>query len=57
MLPEPICNASMIRFTDANSHDKNRILFSNPANSTKRDRMTVRISYDECQTWNAGNKL
>ena len=56
-LPEPICNASMIRFTDVNSHDKNRILFSNPANSTRRERMTVRLSYDECQTWNAGKVL
>jgi sialidase-1 len=26
------------------------ILFSNPA-STKRERMTVRLSHDECATW------
>ena len=55
-LPEPICQASMIRFTEADSHDKNRVLFSNPA-SQKRERMTVRLSYDECQTWNAGKVL
>ncbi len=55
-LPEPICQGSMIRFTDVNSHDKNRILFSNPA-SDKRERLTVRLSYDECQTWNAGKVL
>ena len=55
-LPEPICQASMIRFTDADSHDKNRVLFANPA-STQRERMTVRLSYDDCQTWNAGKVL
>jgi len=55
-LPEPICQGSMIRFTDAGSHDKNRVLFANPA-STRRERMTIRISYDECQTWNAGKVL
>ena len=56
VLVEPICQASMIRFTDANSNDKNRILFSNPA-STNRERMTVRISYDECQSWGEGKVL
>ena len=29
-LIEPICQASMVRYTDANQRDKNRILFSNP---------------------------
>jgi len=52
-LVEPICQASMVRFTDETSHNRNRVLFSNPA-STKRERMTVRISYDECKSWNAG---
>ncbi|HHT28649.1 MAG TPA: exo-alpha-sialidase [Firmicutes bacterium] len=55
-LPEPICQASMIRFSTEQSHGKNRILFSNPAH-TKRERMTVRLSYDECRTWNAGKIL
>ncbi len=49
-LVEPDCQASLVRFTDKEQHDKNRILFSNPA-STKREKMTVRVSYDECQTW------
>jgi sialidase-1 len=55
-LPEPICQGSMIRYTDENTHDKNRVLFSNPA-STQRERMTIRLSYDECQTWNAGKVI
>ena len=56
-LPEPICEASAIRFTDAATHDRNRVLFSNPASSTRRERMTVRISYDGCRTWSAGKVL
>ena len=52
-LIEPVCQASVVRFTDAKRHDKNRVLFSNPA-SKKRTRMTVRISTDECKTWSAG---
>ena len=49
-LIEPVCQASIVRFTDKDSHKENRVLFSNPA-STEREKMTVRISYDECQTW------
>ncbi|MEZ5400968.1 MAG: sialidase family protein [Bryobacteraceae bacterium] len=43
-LIEPVCQASLIRF------DRRRLLFSNPA-STKRERMTVRLSRDEGRTW------
>ena len=55
-LVEPVCQASLVRFTDKEHHDKNRILFSNPA-STKREKMTVRVSYDECQTWTVSKLL
>jgi sialidase-1 len=62
-LVEPICMASLCRLTRESSGGKNRILFSNPANlesadgkarpGLKRDRknLTVRLSYDEGQTW------
>lgn len=49
-LIEPVCQASVVRFTDEESYEKNRVLFSNPA-STKREKMTVRVSCDECQNW------
>ena len=49
-LPEPICQASLCRLTDQYRHDRNRVIFSNPA-SHKRENMTVRLSYDECRTW------
>jgi len=55
-LVEPVCQASLIRFTDELRHDKNRILFSNPA-STQREKLTVRLSYDECQTWPVSRML
>ncbi len=52
-LSSPVCQASIIRYTDARRHDKNRILFSSPT-GRERERMAVRISYDECKTWSAG---
>lgn len=55
-LIEPVCQASIVRFTHKDSHEKNRILFSNPA-STKREKMTIRVSYDECRTWAASKVL
>ena len=49
-LPDPICQASIVRFTDRDSHDKNRVIFGNCASAT-RDTFTVRVSYDECRSW------
>ena len=42
-LVEPVCQASLLRHG-------NTLLFSNPA-STQRERMTIRTSYDDGQTW------
>ncbi len=50
VLIEPDCQASFLRYTDAKTDGKTRVLFSNPA-SKQRDRMTVRLSYDEGKTW------
>lgn len=49
-LVEPVCQASLARFTAGRDPGRNRVLFANPA-SVERERMTVRLSYDECQTW------
>jgi sialidase-1 len=51
-LIEPPAQASIIRYSTAAKGNRNRILFSNPA-SARRERMTVRVSYDEGQTWAA----
>lgn len=52
----PHCQGSIIRYTTAPPRDANRILFSNPADTKNRVRMTVRLSLDEGQTW-AAEKL
>ena len=49
-LIEPVCQASMLRYNFAKNETPGRILFANPA-SEKRDRMTVRVSYDDGTTW------
>lgn len=53
VLVEPVCQASFLRYTLRPEHDRNRLLFSNPAHARKGDRldMTVRLSYDEGKTW------
>jgi sialidase-1 len=45
-LIEPVCQASLVRVPG----EKNTLLFSNPA-STKREKMTVRLSRDGGKTW------
>lgn len=52
-LIEPVCQASIIRFTDRrDGWSKDRLLFSNPANNDRpRIKMMVRVSYDERKTW------
>jgi sialidase-1 len=49
-LIEPVCQGSILRCTWPEGGEKSRILFSNPA-SLKRERVTVRLSYDEGATW------
>jgi sialidase-1 len=50
-LPEPICQASLIR---ADRGKRSFLAFSNPASSTGRVRMTVRLSADRGATWTDG---
>jgi sialidase-1 len=49
-LIEPPAQASFLRLTTRTAHDRNRLLFANPA-STRRERLTARVSYDEGATW------
>jgi len=52
------CNASIIRYSSTkNGATKNRLLFSN-ANSTEgRKNLTIKISYDEGNTWTKGKTI
>ncbi|MSO22531.1 MAG: exo-alpha-sialidase [Acidobacteria bacterium] len=50
-LPEPSCQAGMVRFTSKPQFQKDRVLLSHPASRTDRSRLTLRLSYDEGHTW------
>jgi sialidase-1 len=56
-LVEPVCQASILRFTTQSIDGRNRILFSNPASGCERVNMTVKMSYDECNTWPMAKKI
>lgn len=49
LLYDPVCEASVIRFTDEYDHDRNRIIFTNPTND--RYNLAVKLSYDEGYSW------
>lgn len=57
-LTDPGNNGSIIRYSSlSNGDDKNRLLFSNCNSPDSRENLTVRISYDEGQTWSAGKTI
>lgn len=48
-LPDPVCQGSILTIK---ARKKNNILaFSNPADTSHRDKLTLRISFDEGKTW------
>ena len=64
-LPEPHCQASMVRYSGP-PKDRSRALFCNPAvysdtpshyDVEGRRNLTVRVSYDECRTWPVGRTV
>jgi len=58
-LPEPICMGSMARLSQRPGSDRNRLLFCNPNNPIDRRRrnVTVKLSYDEGQSWPMGRSI
>lgn len=50
-LPDPVCQASLVR------HPNGTLLFSNPADSKSRVRLTVRESRDDGETWSEGRVI
>jgi sialidase-1 len=56
-LIEPVCQGSFLRYTLAADGGKDRLLFSNPANTDGRVNMTVRVSYDEAESWPIAKSL
>lgn len=57
-LIDPGCNASIIRYTAVeDGYKKNRLLFSNAKSRQGRTNLTVRVSYDEGETWTDGKTI
>jgi len=66
-LPDPICFAGLVRLSTKKSGGRNRLLFSNPDNLTRKDgkdlpgkdrrNLTVRVSYDEGASWTVKKAL
>lgn len=63
-LVEPGCHGAIERFTNAGPGSTGRLLFSNPLNGVRsaahpygRTNVSVRISYDDGQTWSAGKTV
>jgi len=56
-LIEPICQASLVRYSHVYKAGENYLLFSNPADTAHRDRMTVRLSDDSGKTWPAARLI
>lgn len=51
-LPDPACNASLVRYTaKADGYDKDRLLFANAAHEKHRMNLAVKISYDNGESW------
>lgn len=49
-LPDPVCEGSIL--TIGKKGKKNILAFSNAADTTRRNNLTLRISMDDGQTWN-----
>jgi len=50
-LDEPMCMASILRYSYPEEGDKSRIIFSNPATKAGRMYGCLKISYDEGKSW------
>lgn len=50
-LVDPECQATIVRYSDPLDGKRNRILFANPASPDRRVNGTVRLSYDEGESW------
>ncbi len=56
-LTDPGNNASIIRYTREGENEKDILLFSNSNDAEKRKNLSVRISYDEGETWSEGKTI
>lgn len=50
-LAEPVCQGSIFRYSWPGKKRKSCLLFLNPASTSVRHNLSIRISYDEGKTW------
>lgn len=56
-LTDPGNNGSIIRYSTEDEGGKNILLFSNSNSADARKNLTVRVSYDEGETWSEGKTI
>jgi sialidase-1 len=56
-LPDPGCQACVLRLTTTNSSNASRLIHANAADASSRVNMTLRVSYDEGQAWPVSNQV
>ena len=54
-LPSPVCQASILEYEAADNQQV--ILFSNPNSQTQREKMTVRVSFNDGKTWSVKREI
>lgn len=54
---DPVCQGSILRLTTTNDSNASRLVHANAAHASSRVNMTLRISYDEGQTWVVSNQV
>ena len=55
-LIEPVCQASVVRYSWPEQNRESILAFSNPA-ATSRENLTIKLSYDEGKTWPVSRSL
>ena len=56
-MADPACQGNIYRLTTTNDSNASRIIHANAASASGRVNMTLRISYDEGQTWPVSNQV
>ena len=57
-LIDPSCNGSIVRYSSkAAGDDKDRLLFANAEDSKDRKNLSVRVSYDDGESWSEGKVI
>ncbi|HEU5069614.1 MAG TPA: exo-alpha-sialidase [Verrucomicrobiae bacterium] len=56
-MPDPACQGNVYRLTTTNNSNASRLVHVNAASSSSRMNLTLRISYDEGQSWPVSNQI